>query len=252
MIFTSFRSDLPDWVKGHIMLTCPHCNSYIVDNSDEGRGTTARWCPNKTCPGHMSYKMDEMAKILDIKGFGPKTAESLIKANGWKSHLDILPYWLNGKKPVMRLSKIAALACIDGYGITTGEVTLDHFSSFAEYFKSGRNVDMNLWDNRDVLFELEKYFTPDVPLSSRQIKVMGHGSFHGFNNRQEFFNEVNAAFGNFVHVIETGVRKTGISYLLLENDTPREGRKWRAACEAGVSVVTPAEFVNILNKYVHN
>lgn len=251
MIFTMHNTKAPSWVMENIMLTCPYCNCLLVDNSDGPNGMTARWCPNKECPGHMQYKMDYMAKTLGIKNFGPATALTYIKTHHCKSHVEILDEWLGSTKPLFRLSEIADLACIDGYSSVTGKKELNEFASFDDYFKHANPVNPILWSNRELLYDIEKHFTVAEPMSKRKIFVMGHGSFNNFSSRKEFFDEVNAAFGNVIQVIEVGRRKTGVSYMLIDNGTAHTGLKYNTAVECGIPIVTPAEFVNILTQYVH-
>lgn len=252
MIFTKFNDNLPDWVRENIKMVCPYCNSLLVDNSDGPSGMTARWCPNSKCPGHMQYKIDAMAKKLGVKDFGPASALTYIRINHCESHLDILDSWLHGAKPVLPLSDIADLACIEGYSSTTGKKELNSFKSFDDYFHNATNVNAILWHHRDVLFKAESYFTVAKPLARRKMLVMAHGSFNKFNSRGEFFKEVNEAFGEFIQIIEVGVRKTGVSYLIIDNGVSHSGQKYKAAVETGVPIVTPEEFVNILTGYVHS
>lgn len=251
MVFTKYNDNLPDWVRENIMMDCKYCGTLIVDNSDGPSGMTARYCPNPKCPGHMAYKMDKMAKTLEVKNFGPATALEYIKLNHCESHLDILSRWFGDTKPVKKLSDIAELACIEGYGETTGKKELNSYSNFREYFATARNVNPKLLANKEVLFKAESYFTVAQALSKKKLLVMSHGSFRRFNSRKEFFDEVNAAFGTMVQVIEVGERKTGVSYMIIDDGVPRDGRKYKTAVETGVPVVSPAEFVNILSGQVY-
>ena len=252
MIFTEFNTELPDWVRDNIMKVCPYCGCYLVDNSDLGRGMTARKCPNGKCPGHMQHKMVSLAKHMGVKNFGPASALNYIKIHKCTSHMDILADWLGDTRPLMKLSDIVDLACIEGYSSTTGQKELNSFKSFTDYFTNGHPINPVLWSNKEILLKAESYFTIPEPLSKTTMLVMGHGSFDNFPNRGEFFREVNEAFGNFIQVIESGKRKSGISYLIMEKHTSRSGLKYEAAQEAGVPIVTPAEFVNILTSYTHN
>ena len=251
MVFTKYNNTLPDWVKQHIMMDCPYCGSMIVDNSDGPNGMTARYCPNPRCPGHMQYKMDAMAKRLGVKNFGPATALTYIKIHHCETHLEILDDWLQGNKPTMKLSDIAEIACLDGYSEVTGRKELNEFCSFTDYFKNAKGVNQVLWKNRDVLLKAESYFTVAPPLAKRKIYVMGHGSFDNFSSREEFFNQVNDAFGNIVQVIEVGKRKTSVHFLIMDKSSSHSGGKYTVAVENGIPIVTPLEFVNILDGYTH-
>lgn len=242
-MITECRTDLPDWVRENILTRCPECGCYIMDNSNTGV-TTARWCSNPSCPGHLAQKADEMAKFFGIKGVGPETAKSTIVVRKFKSHMDFIPIWFKGEKPKATLADIAVLVNIDGYGATTANNELTQFARFEDYFNSCY-VNPLLLPYKDILISAQKYFTLKTPLSGRKIYVMGTGSFHGFSSRKEFFREMNDAFGSIIHIIETGKRKTGISYLIKENDAV-DHSKTDVALECGIPIVTPLQFISIM------
>lgn len=246
MIATAFRNDLPDWVKSSIKTTCSYCGSYILDNSDTGV-TTARVCANPKCPGHMMHKMAFVAKYFGVTGFGPETALSYIKGNNCQNHLEILKKWFPDDKPLVSLSEVAILACIDGYGETQARQELNKYGTFEAYFANLANANPVLRKNYDYLMECQSYFALKPALSSRVIRVMGTGSFHGFNNRDEFFQMVNDAYGSMLQVVQTGKRKTGVSYLIKEKDAV-DHSKSQIARENNIPIVTPKEFVDILSQ----
>ncbi len=244
MVFTMYRDDLPDWAKSEMMLTCKHCGSYIVDNSDTGV-TTARWCLNPKCPGHMAEKANDMAKMLGVKDVGPKTLLSAIKGNKYDNHFQLIPVWFGDSKPTATLPEIAVMAGITGYGAPTANQELSHYSSFENYFSTAPVVNPLLSANKDLLVEAQKYFIIKPPLSPRKMLVMGTGSFHNYNSREEFFRIINEAYGMYINVIQTGKRKTGISYLIKEYDAV-DHSKSQIAQECGIPIVTPTEFVSII------
>lgn len=245
MKLVAFRDDLPDWVKENMMAYCSYCGAYIVDNSDTGV-TTSRQCINPRCPGHMQHRAKVLADYFNIKGFGPKTAYKEIVKNNMKTHFEFLPKWFPDSKPVVRLSDIATLACIEGYGETTAKQELNRFKSFTEYFNTCYYPNPALLEHKDELIEAEQYFIIKPPLSNKTMLVMGTGSFHGYNNRDEFFRYVNDQFGQYVNVIQTGKRKTGVSYLIKEVDAV-DHSKSRIAHEYGIPIVTPQEFISYLS-----
>lgn len=240
MRMTKFReAELPSWVWANIMKKCIHCNWPILENDT----MTARWCSNPRCPEHMAHKIVEICKFLSVKGIGPKNARKWIDNKNLQSHFEIIPY-LTEVKPLASLAEIAELACIEGYGKIQGENELSHLFSFEEYF-SGTNINPLLAPYKDMLCESQKYFTVKKPLSKRKIYVMGTGSFHGFRSRDEYFNMLNDRLGQFIHVIQTGKRKTGVSYLIKEKDAI-DHSKSTTALENGIPIVTSAEFIAIL------
>lgn len=244
MVFSLYRTDLPDWAKEDMMTECPYCGSLIVDNSDTGV-TTARWCPNKSCPGHMQHKMNFVADFFHVKNFGPKSALNYIKANGCKNHLEILNDWFKEERPLVSLADVAVLACLDGYGVTQANKELNSFGSFNAYFADLTRVNPLLRNNMAYLLECEQYFNVKPPLAATQMLVMGTGSFNNYSSREEFFDEINDAFGQYIHVIQTGKRKTGVSYLIKERDAV-DHSKSQIAKECGIPIVTPAEFFSIM------
>lgn len=244
MVVSQFRTDLPQWAKDNMQTICPYCGAFIIDNSDTG-ATTARMCARKTCPGHMQHKMDFVANFFHVKNFGPKSALNYIKAHGCTNHLEILKDWYKDEKPLVSLADVAVLACIDGYGDTQANKELSSFPSFAAYFADLPRANPLLRENMELLFECETYFNIKPPLASKQMLVMGTGSFHNYSSREEFFQEINDAFGQYIHVIQTGKRKTGVSYLIKETDAV-DHSKSQIAHECGIPIVTPAEFLAIM------
>lgn len=244
MQLTLYRKDLPDWAMEAIKTLCPYCGSFIADNGDTGV-TTARWCVNDKCPGHMKYKMKAVADYLHVKNFGPETALSYITKNKCNNHLEILNEWYPEEKPLVPLSDVAVLACIEGYGETQAKQELNSYGSFTAYFNDLLRVNPLLRPHLEYLLECEKFFNIKQPMSSRRMLVMGTGSFHNYDNRDEFFSLINDAFGQVIQVIQTGKRKTGVSYLIKENDAV-DHSKSQLAKECGIPIVTPAEFFAIM------
>lgn len=253
MQFTEYNTDIPDWARNAMMMKCRYCGAYIIDNGDESSGheITSRKCANPKCPGHMSYKIAYLAKYFEIKGVGPATALQLIRDYKLENHLDIIPIWFTKDKPCVRLAVVADLACIEGYGETKATQDLNCYSSFKQYFDNCRNIDPVVWYNRETLYKAEEYFDIAPPLSKQKMYVMMTGSFNGFDNRKDFLNEVNEAFGQIIQVIDAGKRKTGVSYLIKEVSAPNRS-KTALAREVGIPIVTPKEFVDILYGLTHN
>lgn len=239
------RSNLPQWVKDNILQKCTYCDFPILDNSDTGV-MTARKCSNPKCPGHMSFKADYLAKFFHIKGFGDKTALNVIKVKKFESHFDFIPYWFEDKKPWVSLAEMADLACIEGYGLTQAQNELNSYRSFTDYFNTCTMQNPLLAANREMLLRAEKYFDFKPPMSDNKLYVMATGSFHGFENRGDFFNRLNLLYGSAINIIQTGKRKTGVAYLIKEVDAV-DHSKSQIAKECGIPIVTPNEFCAILH-----
>ncbi len=242
MRITKFReAELPKWVWDNILKECPHCGAPIVENDT----MTARWCSNPKCPKHMAYKIVEVCKFLGVKGIGPANAQEWIKNQNLQNQFEIIPHLLS-YKPTVSLADIATLACIEGYGSIQAENELPQMHSFEEYFDTAQ-VNPLLVPYKEILIEAQKYFEIKKPLSSRKMYVMGTGSFHGFNSRESYFNYINQVFGEYVHVIQTGKRKTGITFLIKEDDAI-DHSKSQIAYENNIPIVTPKQFIAILLK----
>lgn len=244
MEVSACRKDIPDWVKENWYKLCPECGCYIADNSDTG-ATTARWCLNPACPGHMSYKAKVLADFFGIKGFGVQTAKSYIRPNNYKSHFDFMHLWFKDVKPMVTLADVAVLACIEGYSATSANKELNSYTNFEQYFATCSEINPLLFQHKDELIYAEKFFTLKPPVSAKKMFVMGTGSFHGYSSREEFFRLINDAYGQSINVIQTGKRKTGVSYLIKEADAI-DHSKSRIARENNIPIVTPSEFVSII------
>lgn len=244
MVISMYRTDLPDWVKENMMMTCPYCGAFILDNSDTGV-TTARVCARATCPGHLQHKMNFVADFFHVKNFGPKSALNYIQAHKCTNHLEILKEWFPEERPLVSLADVAVLACIDGYGAILANKELSSFSSFSAYFADLPRANPLLRNNMQLLLDCEQYFNIKPPVAAKQMLVMGTGSFNNYSSREEFFEEINDAFGQYIHVIQTGKRKTGISYLIKEKNAV-DHSKSQVARECGIPIVTPAEFFAIM------
>lgn len=246
MVVSMFRTDLPQWAKDNMMMTCPYCGAFILDNSDTGT-TTARMCARKTCPGHLQHKMDFVASFFHVKNFGPKSALNYITAHKCTNHLEILKEWYKDEKPLVSLADVAVLACIDGYGDVQANKELSSYASFSAYFANLPAANPLLRQNMELLLECETYFNIKPPLAAQQMLVMGTGSFNNFASREEFFEMINDSFGQYIHVIQTGKRKTGVSYLIKETNAI-DHSKSQIARECGIPIVTPAEFFAIMQQ----
>ena len=206
---------LPKWTLDYIPTTCEYCGSPIVSNHDTGV-LTSLWCSNPYCSGHLAHRMVYVAKYYDIKGLGPVKYREWLERNGSVCHLDVLSTWFN-EKPTEPLSRIVDLACIRDVGITSVAPVLDKYASFDEFFESDDCERFpELCEVEPDLEYMETFFNVKKPMKGKTLFVMATGSIHGFPNRDKFFDELNNKFGDRVHIIQTGARKTGVACLIKE------------------------------------
>lgn len=252
MQFSEYSEGIPEWLRPHLKMICSYCGSYIADNADESADgiITVRKCANPRCPGHMQHRLTHLAEYYQVKGVGPKTALQLIRDYRLESHLDILPVWFPNEKPTEQLSKIVDLACIEGYGSTKAESSMNSYKSFKDYFCNCTNIDQDAWFHRDELYKAETYFNVAEPMSRCIMYVMLHGTFTGYAKRDMFLRDVNSIFGSVIQVVDAKKRKTGVSYLIRETGAPY-GDKDRVAREAGIPIVTPLQFLDIMTGKAH-
>lgn len=239
--------DMPAWAFLNIRKDCSYCGAPILRNEE----LTARKCSNPKCPGHLQHKIDELAKFFNIQGFGAASGLKYLQEHEYQSHLDILRLWFPNSKPTVSLAQAVVLAQIDGIGETVAIKLLSGYKSLTEYFTTAPNQDATLREHMFELLDAETRFNIAPPLAKNKMYVMGTGAFHNYSSREEYFDMINKAFGSVVHVIQTGARKTGVSYLLKEHDAV-DHRKSAIAAECGIPVVTPGEFVAILIKNYTN
>ena len=231
---------IPEWLKNNIPLTCPYCGCDLVSNHDTGV-ITELWCSNPICPEHLAYRMVYVAKYYGLKGFGPATCRDIIEMRGYTSHLEVLPTWFDNK-PEETLSRIVDLACIRDVGITSIQADVDKFASMEDFFTS--TVSSNypkLVQNKEYLIDAQKYFTVKKPVVGKVIRVMATGNIEGYPNRDDFFTALNNRVGDKIHIIQTGVRKTGVLCLIKDPGTV-DHTKSRVAKDCGIPIVTSKQF----------
>ena len=245
MILTKDDYQLPQWVRDNIMMKCKYCGADIASNHDTGV-LTERWCTNPYCPGHMSYKMDYIGKYYDVKGFGPKLALEWIQNHNAKSHLEILPQWFPNEKPTEALARIVDLCCIKEFGMTQGEPVLNKYASFEEFFASDESKFFPvLIQAHDFLCDSQKYFNVKRPLLGKVVNIMITGSVEGFTNREDYVDYLNEKFGDKIHVIQVGRRKSNVAALIQDPGAVSHS-KTKVAKEAGIPILTSRQFIEVL------
>lgn len=230
--------EIAEWLKPLLNTECPYCHSPIVNNEN----LTDRYCSNPKCPGHMSYKISEMATRLGIKGIGPATALSFIEQFQLPFHFCYLPI-LIADKPKLYLWQVGELCLIKGfqkrwqdlcYGKTTMEEVCD------DPYAPGE-----IKQNRAMLIAAESYFEVLKPLTGERIYVMMTGSFDGYRSRKDFLADMNTLYGHVIQLVDVGKRKTGVDYLIKETWTS-DHEKSAIAKANNIPIITPAQMREIL------
>lgn len=237
------NTSIPDWLRDNIMLRCPYDNYPLVDNES----LTMSVCPNPLCPGHMSHKMDYVAKRLGASNFGPAAALDFIIHNHPQSHLAIVPYLSPNEKPELYLWEIGELCLIPNYRSKWQHLAGKYNSMSA--FLDSPDCPSDLKEYRDFLIYNEKYFRVKKAITGRDIHVMLSGSFNGYSNRSDFVAFVNSLYGDYYRVIDIGKRKLDCDYLIKEQYTS-DHSKTQIAKEYGIPIVTPSEFLDMVRKAV--
>lgn len=247
---TEYNTDLPDWLLRNINKVCPYCGANICDSGpfdNYGNMTyTQRFCINPKCPGHMSHKIDILAKRFNIKNFGPETALSLCRLNHYDNHLEALKFWFPEEKPYVHLWEVADMAMLYGYSGSWRDMLLG-CKDFEEFFATKTNLPPVISANKDYLIYCQSFFRIKPPLSVNVINVMMTGSINGYSNRAQFIAAINETFGKYVQVIDVGKRVRGVSFLIKEEGTV-DHSKSALAMSSGIPIVTPITFL----QYVAN
>ena len=239
----TIESNLPYWVQQHIKFYCD-CGAPIEDNSDIGP-LTARRCSNPKCPYHMQHKVVTCLRYFGYKGIGPKTILKQLLINEPDNHLEAFVDYVDGKRFSVPLSVYVTLAQLEGYGAESAKKELDSYKNMQDYYNNCPEPNPILLQNKDFLLKCEKYFEIQPPKSKLKMYVMGSGSYHGFPNRDSYFAAINQNFGDTIHVIEVGARRSNVHYLIIEDDaTPHT--KSKIAKECNIPVVSPKDFVAVL------
>lgn len=209
-----------------------------------------RKCSNPNCLGHTQHRADSMFKHLGVKGIGPETCLSMLRALDVKTVFDLIPKVFGDKKPIVNLYEIAQMAAIPGYQGKWEEI-LRSYASFEEYFSQAYPT-QDVLRYKDYLIDAQKYFLINPPMSATQINVMITGGVSGYARREDFIKECNKYAGHIIYVKLVGKRKTGVQYLITEGAS--EGKeKLKAAVESHgrIQIVTPSQFLQILTEKVN-
>lgn len=238
---TEYNTSLPSWLADNINKRCPYCGAHIVDNEL----LTQRYCINQKCYGHMSRKMDILAKRFNIKGFGPASALSYCNLFKPENHLEILRSWFPNEKPLVELWEAGDMSMIYGYGPGEWKNMALGFKSFNDMIDNGTDITPTIYANRAYLNYCEGFFRIKEPFSRRIINVMITGSVTGFSNREQYIQSVNKTFGKYIQTIQVGKRASGVSFLISEQGVVGSS-KTEVALRNGIPIITPIEYVKYL------
>lgn len=231
--------EMAEWLKPLLTETCPYCSSPIVNNAN----LTDRYCSNPRCPGHMSFKVSEMATRLGIKGVGPATALSLIEQFQYPYHFCYLPV-LIADKPRVYLWQVGEYAMIKGFQKRWQDIC--HGKHNMMEVCDDPYTPKEVRDSRTMLVACESFFDVMKPLEGARVYVMMTGSFDGYRSRKDFIADMNEKYGDMIQLIDVGKRKTGVDYLIKEPWTS-DHEKSAIAAEYHIPVVSPAQMKEIIS-----
>ena len=248
MTMTKYNQNIPDWLFPYVNKECPSCGGPLVDDGplqyDGSFAMTQRYCPNPYCPGHMAQKIVNVAKYFNISGYGPATAEDMVRLYHLKSHLEAIPKLFSEGKPTVYVWEVGILAQIYGISTKWKELLLG-FYDFKEYFEQAKYVPPELLANKDYLIYAESFFNLKKPLSKKVIRIMISGSIEGFTNKHDFVPWLNEKVGQYIQIMEVGKRKTGVDFLVKEPYSA-DHAKTGVAIEAGIPIVSSKEFLQVI------
>lgn len=247
-IMTKYNLDIPDWLSLYMEKECPACGAPLVDdgppNDTGGVLLTQRYCPNNYCPRHMAHKIVNVAKYLGIQGYGPATAEDMVRLNKLENHLQAIPLLMQGERPRVYVWEVGIMAQIYGLSSKWKEILLG-YKSFEEYFEKAKSIPNDLVLNKKYLMYAESFFDLKEPLSKRVIRIMISGSITGFSNKHDFVPWLNERVGQYLQIMEVGKRKTNVDFLVKE-PTSVDHAKTGIALEAGIPIVSSKQFLVII------
>lgn len=133
---------------------CEHCKQPIIINIER----TIMKCSNQFCPEHLSYKAENMFKIMGVKNVGPKTAYRMLVENRLNSHMDILSLTVDQmpssssqevkeriwheiqKGRRQSLSKLLQLYQLNDIAEQTSNKILSDYNSFNDFFSENDSL----------------------------------------------------------------------------------------------------------------
>lgn len=228
---------MPYWLAEALPTKCA-CGGLIKDNET----FTKRWCSNPICPYHMAMRVEKMCKSLGFVGVGEKKALEIVQVVPKAFHWEYLPL-ITSEKPTILLEDLPAIAQIEGFD----KQLIPYLKGKDDIEEAIQSFPPNLRPTIGPLRMCASAFNiKKLPKSSNKVlRIMITGEVHGFSSRQAFIHYLNNEFGSLVQVIDVGVRKTGVKYLIRETDAPIHN-KTKIAVERNIPMITPAALIAAL------
>lgn len=240
--FVLGNPDIPDWLAQYISPKCS-CGSLLVVNQN----LTRLWCPNSTCPNHLSYRAKWLADQLGVKGYGPKTCYDVIIRNQLQSHLDFISIWFE-EKPKVYLWEAAKYACIHGVSDEWRGI-LGESNTIEDYFANTYFPDERVVIHQDTIRKACTYFTIKPVFASKFVfYVWLTGSFPGYYNRQQFLDRLNEKYRGVITIYDNKKKLSGTSYLI-KPATASDRSKSAEAMQRGITIITPEQFEAVMDAY---
>lgn len=230
---------MPAWLSSELPAKCK-CGHPIIDNEN----LTARRCSNLLCKYHMAVRVEKLAKLLNIVGFGEKTALSYVENYKFAGHMEYITVMCK-EKPTILLEDFPKYLQIEG-------VT----KQLDPYLKGKCDLEDAI---KALPPNLARYALP-MRLGARFVNfkqiakrsdtiynVMMTGEVHGWSTRQAFLSYLNERFGKYCQFNDVGVRKTNVFCLIKEDDTPMHN-KTKIALERNIPIFTPTLLLQMLIK----
>lgn len=227
---------IPYWLAENLPSKC-ECGFPIANNEQ----LTKRWCLNPICPYHMAARVEKMCKQLNVTGMGEKTALSLVKSNKVSFHFDLIPK-IFATPPTILLEDLPAIVQVEG----VEKQLVPYLKGKDDLEEAMSSFPSNLEGTKFYLRRAVQYFNiKHMPKRSNVImNIMITGEIHGFPSRQSFVKYLNDEFGDIAQVHDCGVRKTGVTFLVKEEDAAVHN-KTRIAQERNIPIVTPSTLIGL-------
>lgn len=231
--------EVAEWLKPYLNENCPYCHSPIINNEN----LTDRYCSNPACPGHMSYKISALATRFGAKGIGPATALAMIEAVKLPYHVNYIRAFLPAP-PKLYLWQVGEIAMIKGHQNRWKEYA-DGCDTMEEVCNKA-SVPKVIKEHKRLLLAAERECIVLPRLKGLKINIMMSGSFDGYSARRDWLAAMNAKYGDAFELVDVGVRKLDVQYLVKES-WATDHSKSAIARDYSIPIVTPAQMEEILS-----
>lgn len=244
--------NLPKWLTSNLNSECK-CGGRMENYYNDVHQITNRRCNNPKCPYMLAQRIVTACDIFGVDGIGPEKAYAMIKDKNLQSVYEALPV-IFGKTPEIPLGTFLRLAFVPGFASKWDSVA-DGFDSLEGCLQnySGQFKSV-LLEHAAEFREGLKYVSILAPEKQEyecvyKCLVMISGAIRGFKERNNFIAAINKACKGLVQIsVAEGKRKTGVTALIQEADSPNRG-KAECALENDIPIMTPDEFKKfIMNK----